>query len=119
MTESKKESQRGKAPKAGKGTGRKKGLPTVVVSVRLPAESVQLYKIDAAWLYKAVLNQLSKQTGLDFNADKAAPYDPGYGEIKVNDCTTKNALFNLLTTHNQDGDMCFKDDNCRDIYYKN
>ena len=98
MTESKKESQRGKASKAGKGTGRKKGLPTVVVSVRLPAESVQLYKIDAAWLYKAVLNQLSKQTGLDFNADKAAPYDPGYGEIKVNDCTNKNALFNLLTT---------------------
>lgn len=96
MTESKKESQRGKAPKAGKGTGRKRGVATMVVSVRLPVDSVNMYKINSEFIYKAVLDRLSKKTGLDFNAENAQ-YDPDYkaeseGENKRTELKDKEIL---------------------------
>lgn len=46
--------QRGKAPKAGKGTGRPKKAPTKVVPVRLPIETIEKYEIDGTLLKKLV-----------------------------------------------------------------
>lgn len=61
-------SQRGKAPKAGRGVGAKqKDIKTAVVSVRLPVDSIQLNLINANWLRQAVdlkLQQIEKKQDL-------------------------------------------------------
>ena len=84
MIKKKGESQRGKAPKAGKGTGRKSLPPelkakpkTKTVSVRLPIESIAIHGIDSAWLFDAAMQKISKKTGLNY----IQPYDPEYGPI--------------------------------------
>ena len=55
-------SQRGKAPKAGKGVGRKAKAPTIVLSIRIPAtwlESFGLDKEAAAMYAKSALERVA------------------------------------------------------------
>lgn len=71
---------RGKAPKAGKGVGRKRLAPefkkeeTKTVSIRLPVSSIKLHGIDGAWLFDAAMQKISAKTGLAY----IQPYDPEY-----------------------------------------
>mgnify|MGYP005611039021 CR=1 FL=1 len=65
---------RGKAPKAGKGVGRKRLAPefkkeeTKTVSIRLPVSSIRLYGIDGAWLFDAATQKIERQTGVRSHA---------------------------------------------------
>lgn len=76
-------SMRGKAPKAGKGTGRKKMLPelrkekTIPVCVRLPESTIKMHAINSAWLFDAVIKKLEYCTGLNYQQ----PYDPEFNQI--------------------------------------
>ena len=66
---------RGKAPKKGKGVGRKRLAPefkkeeTKTVSIRLPVSSIRLYGIDGAWLFDAATQKIERQTGLTSSPD--------------------------------------------------
>jgi len=59
---------RGKAPKAGKGAGRKPLAPelkkeeTKTVSIRLPVSSIKFHGIDGAWLFDAAMQKISATT---------------------------------------------------------
>lgn len=71
---------RGKAPKKGKGVGRKPLAPelkkaeTKTVSIRLPVSSIRLYGIDGAWLFDAAMQKIGAKKGLSY----IQPYDPEY-----------------------------------------
>ena len=75
---------RGKAPKAGKGVGRKPLAPelkkeeTKTVSIRLPVSSIKFHGIDGAWLFDAATQKIERQTGINL----AQPYEPdAFGTI--------------------------------------
>ena len=107
---------RGKAPKAGKGVGRKPLAPelkkaeTKTVSIRLPVSSIKFHRIDGAWLFDAVLKKIESKTGWELDQ----PYDPDDIEI-ISDldkekAELKDRLLSLLSTHNEEGGHCYKDE---------
>ena len=111
---------RGKAPKAGKGVGRKRLAPefkkeeTKTVSIRLPVSSIKLYGIDGAWLFDAATQKIERQTGINL----AQPYEPdAFGTISKEDrekIELTKKLVELLSTE-VDGESCYKDDNAYEI----
>lgn len=106
---------RGKAPKAGKGTGRKplppelKAKPkTRAVSVRLPIESIALHGIDSAWLFDAAMLKLENRIGLKYQQE----YDPEYNPIETPFADQKSRLLELLFTAGDDGELTCSGKDC-------
>ena len=111
---------RGKAPKAGKGVGRKRLAPelkkeeTKTVSIRLPVSSIKFHGIDGAWLFDAATQKIERQTGINL----AQPYEPdAFGTISKEGqekAALTSKLIELLSTE-VDGETCYKDDNAYEI----
>ena len=111
---------RGKAPKAGKGVGRKRLAPefkkekTRTVSIRLPVSSIKFHGIDGAWLFDAATQKIERQTGINL----AQPYEPdAFGTISKEGqekAALTSKLIELLSTE-VDGETCYKDDNAYEI----
>ena len=109
-------SMRGKAPKAGKGTGRKKMLPelrkekTSPICVRLPESTIKMHAINSAWLFDVVIKKLEYCTGLNYQQ----PSDPEFNQI--NDCyaSQKDRLIDLLSTESS-GETVYKDEAAYEI----
>ena len=111
---------RGKAPKAGKGVGRKPLAPelkkeeTKTVSIRLPVSSIKFHGIDGAWLFDAATQKIERQTGINL----AQPYEPdAFGTISKEGqekAALTSKLIELLSTE-VDGETCYKDDNAYEI----
>lgn len=111
---------RGKAPKKGKGVGRKPLAPelkkaeTKTVSIRLPVSSIKFHGIDGAWLFDAATQKIERQTGINL----AQPYDPdAFGTISKEGqekAALTSKLVDLLSTE-VDGETCYKDDTCYEI----
>lgn len=59
MNQDERKSGRGKAPKAGKGVGRKLGRKTKPIAVRIPLDRLEEYpEIDGDWIREAVRMRL-------------------------------------------------------------
>ena len=102
---------RGKAPKAGKGVGRKRLAPelkkeeTKTVSIRLPVSSIKFHGIDGAWLFDAAMQKISAKTGLNY----IQLYDPEYREVPDVHADLRARLIDLLSAE-IDGETCYKDE---------
>lgn len=112
---------RGKAPKKGKGVGRKPLAPelkkaeTKTVSIRLPVSSIKFHGIDGAWLFDAATQKIERQTGINL----AQPYEPdAFGTMISKEGQEKAALtsklIELLST-SVDSKTCYKDELCYEI----
>mgnify|MGYP003494209095 FL=1 len=107
---------RGKAPKAGKGVGRKRLAPelkkeeTKTVSIRLPVSSIKFHGIDGAWLFDAAMQKISATTGLNY----MQPYDPEYKPATNAHADLRVQLIDLLSAE-MEGELCYKDELCYEI----
>jgi len=111
---------RGKAPKKGKGVGRKPLAPelkkaeTKTVSIRLPVSSIKFHGIDGAWLFDAATQKIERQTGINL----AQPYEPdAFGTISKEGqekAALTSKLIELLST-SVDSKTCYKDELCYEI----
>ena len=111
---------RGKAPKKGKGVGRKPLAPelkkaeTKTVSIRLPVSSIKFHGIDGAWLFDAATQKIERQTGINL----AQPYEPdAFGTISKEGqekAALTSKLIDLLSAE-MEGELCYKDELCYEI----
>lgn len=95
----------GKAPKAGKGVGRKplndaKKKQSVSISIRLPCEIVAEHGINGQWLWCAVMEKAKISHEERFKPIK---------NDKNENAELKDKLLSTLFTHNEEGEMINRD----------